>query len=70
MVSDYNGGCSMKKKYILSALSLLMVLPMLTGCWTMAAAGAGAYGGYQMKKEGYTLQNPVTKEEDKKKSTK
>lgn len=60
----------MKKKYILSALTLLMVLPMLTGCWTMAAAGAGAYGGYQMKKEGYTLQNPVTKEEDKKKSTK
>lgn len=41
----------MKMKYTLSVLSLLMVLPMLTGCWTMAAAGAGAYGGYQMKKK-------------------
>lgn len=60
----------MKTKYTLGVVALLLMLPMLTGCWTMAAAGAGAYGGYQMKKEGYTLQNPVTKEEDKKKSTK
>ncbi|MCE7914387.1 MAG: hypothetical protein DYH15_06790 [Nitrosomonas sp. PRO4] len=60
----------MKNKYTLGVVALLLMLPMLTGCWTMAAAGAGAYGGYQMKKEGYTLQNPVTKEEDKKKSTK
>lgn len=45
---------------------VLAVIPQLSGCWTVAAAGAGAYGGYQMKKEGYTLQNPVTKEEEKK----
>ena len=48
----------------------MMTLPLLSGCWMLAAAGAGAYGGYQMKKEGYTVQNPITKEEDKKKSTK
>lgn len=60
----------MKKKQILSALVSLMLLPLLSGCWMLAAAGAGAYGGYQMKKEGYTVQNPITKEEDKKKSTK
>jgi hypothetical protein len=28
----------------------------------LAAAGAGAYGGYVMKEKGYALQNPVTKE--------
>ena len=59
----------MKRKQILSAIVFLMILPLLSGCWMLAAAGAGAYGGYQMKKEGYTLQNPITKE-DKKKSTK
>ncbi len=57
-------------KQTVSVMIVLMVLPLLSGCWTVAAVGAGAYGGYQMKKEGYTLQNPVTKEEDKKKLTK
>lgn len=60
----------MKRKQILSAIVFLMILPLLSGCWMLAAGGAGAYGGYQMKKEGYTVQNPITKEEDKKKSTK
>lgn len=60
----------MKRKQILSIIVCLMSMPLLSGCWMLAAAGAGAYGGYQMKKEGYTVQNPVTKEEDKKKSTK
>lgn len=55
----------MKTKQTVIVMSVLMVIPLLSGCWTVAAAGAGAYGGYQMKKEGYTLQNPVTKEEKK-----
>ncbi len=59
----------MKRKQLLSAMVFLMILPLLSGCWMLAAAGAGAYGGYQMKKQGYTLQNPITKEGDKKKST-
>lgn len=28
----------------------------------LAAGGAGAYGGYKAKEEGYTLQNPIKKE--------
>lgn len=47
----------------------LTVMPILSGCWLAAAAGAGAYGGYKIKEKGYTIQNPVTKEKnDQKKS--
>lgn len=41
---------------------MLAVIPILSGCWLAAAAGAGAYGGYKMKEKGYTVQNPITKE--------
>lgn len=41
---------------------LLLVIPGLSGCWLLAAGGAGAYGGYKAKEEGYKLQNPITKE--------
>jgi len=50
------------KKQKLIAVVLLATLPLLSGCWTLVAAGAGAYGGYKMKEKGYTLQNPITKE--------
>lgn len=52
----------MKKKHIVTLIAVLPVIPLLTGCWTLVAAGAGAYGGYKMKENGYTLQNPITKE--------
>lgn len=52
----------MKKVQILGVITILMVLPFLSGCWTLVAVGAGAYGGYKMKENGYTLQNPITKE--------
>jgi uncharacterized protein YceK len=58
----------MKEKQILSMVAFLMILPLLSGCWTLVAAGAGAYGGYKMKENGYTLQNPVTKEKSRKSS--
>lgn len=58
----------MKKKQILSMATFLLILPLLSGCWTLVAAGAGAYGGYKMKEKGYTLQNPITKEKNKKSS--
>ena len=45
----------MRKKQILNTVALLMILPLLSGCWTLVAAGAGAYGGYKMKENGYTL---------------
>ncbi|WP_177257297.1 hypothetical protein [Nitrosovibrio sp. Nv17] len=41
---------------------LVLVLPSLSGCWLLAAGGAGAYGGYKAKEEGYTVQSPVKKE--------
>ena len=52
----------MKTKLMIRMIVLVAILPFLTGCWTLVAAGAGAYGGYKMKEHGYTLQNPVTKE--------
>lgn len=50
------------KTRILLYLGMLVMVPALSGCWLLAAGGAGAYGGYKAKEEGYTLQNPVTKE--------
>jgi hypothetical protein len=52
----------MNIKKIMRVAVLLAIMPMLSGCWLLAAAGVGAYGGYKMKEEGYTVQNPVTKE--------
>lgn len=56
----------MKTRQIVRVVALLIILPLLSGCWTLVAAGAGAYGGYKMKENGYTLQNPITKERSKK----
>ncbi len=44
-----------------SPVVLLFLLPLFSGCWYAAAAGAGAYGGYKAKEEGYTVQSPVKK---------
>lgn len=41
---------------------LLAMIPLLSGCWYLVAGGAGAYGGYKMKEKGYTVRNPVAKE--------
>ncbi|MBY0473473.1 MAG: hypothetical protein K2Q13_00240 [Nitrosomonas sp.] len=51
-----------KNKWVLRTITLSAALSLLSGCWTMAAVGAGAYGGYKMKEKGYTLQSPITKE--------
>lgn len=56
------------KQQILRVVIPLLLLPLLSGCWTLVAAGAGAYGGYKMKENGYTLQNPITKEKGGKSS--
>ena len=55
-----------KNKRVASLLLLITLRHFLSGCWTLVAAGAGAYGGYKMKEKGYTLQNPITKEKTKK----
>lgn len=53
---------AMKARKWVSVAVLLLVVPAMSGCWLLAAGGAGAYGGYKMKEEGYTVQNPVKKE--------
>jgi hypothetical protein len=52
----------MKARTLLYLVTLLLTVPMLSGCWLLAAAGVGAYGGYKANEEGYTLQSPVKKE--------
>ncbi|MEO7464124.1 MAG: hypothetical protein ABIV42_01460 [Nitrosospira sp.] len=52
----------MKARKLIHMGMLLLVVPALSGCWLLAVGGAGAYGGYKMKEEGYTVQNPVKKE--------
>lgn len=54
-----------KNKRVTRLLLLIIIIPLLSGCWTLVAVGAGAYGGYKMKEKGYTLQNPITKEKTK-----
>ncbi|WP_245738879.1 hypothetical protein [Nitrosomonas marina] len=52
----------MTRKCNLNAIMLVILVPLLSGCWMAVAAGAGAYGGYKMKEKGYTVQSPITKE--------
>ncbi|NPV05053.1 MAG: hypothetical protein HPY67_10020 [Syntrophaceae bacterium] len=56
----------MSVRQIVACTALLLVFPALSGCWYVAAAGAGAYGGYKAKESGYSLQSPVTKDGAKK----
>ncbi|MBY0475187.1 MAG: hypothetical protein K2Q13_09030 [Nitrosomonas sp.] len=50
------------KLKLMRCLVTLLVIPLMSGCWLLAVGGAGAYGGYKAKEEGYELRNPVTKE--------
>ncbi len=56
----------MTARKLVACAVLFFVLPALSGCWYVAAAGAGAYGGYKAKEAGYSVQNPVTKDGSKK----
>jgi len=60
---------AMMKTKILRFVAVLLVVPVLSGCWLLAVGGAGAYGGYKAKEEGYGLQNPITKEKKENKTT-
>ncbi len=53
----------MKNKRIVIYLLLALMAPTLSGCWYVAAAGAGAAGGYIMRNKGYKVQAPVEKED-------
>lgn len=56
----------MKIRNLVIYFLLILLPPALSGCWYVAAAGAGAYGGYKMKEKGYKVQSPVEKETPKK----
>jgi len=55
---------------MIAGITIAFAIPYLSGCWFAAAAGAGAAGGYEAKKEGYGVQSPITKEKGKKESSK
>lgn len=60
----------MRKAQRVLCLGIILITTLsLSGCWLLAAGGAGAYGGYKMKEEGYTLKNPVTKEKPEERKT-
>lgn len=61
-------GVYVKRKQLMRLSVLIMLLPLLSGCWMAAAAGAGAYGGYKMKEKGYTVQSPITKKKESEKN--
>ena len=44
-------------------ITLIIVLPFLSGCWMAVAAGAGAYGGYKMKEKRLHRSKPDHQEE-------
>jgi hypothetical protein len=44
----------------LRLILLVSLLPALSGCWYVAAAGAGAGIGYYASEKGYKPQSPVT----------
>jgi hypothetical protein len=59
----------MKKRFFKLAL-LLLTFPALSGCWYVAAAGAGAAVTYYAVEKGYKVQSPVAHETPKKEQDK
>jgi hypothetical protein len=59
------GERKMMGKRFLWLVPLVLLLPALSGCWYVAAAGAGAAVGYYAVGKGYKVQSPVTYETPK-----
>jgi hypothetical protein len=59
------GEKKMMGKRFLWLVPLVLLLPALSGCWYVAAAGAGAAVGYYAVEKGYKVQSPVTYETPK-----
>ncbi len=60
----------MKLNRMIAGITIAFAIPYLSGCWFAAGAGAGAAGEYELKKKGYDIQSPITKEKGKKESSK
>jgi len=54
------------KKKVFRLILLVLAFPALSGCWYVAAAGAGAAVTYYAVDKGYKVQTPVTHETPKK----
>ena len=54
------------KKKVFKLILLVLAFPALSGCWYVAAAGAGAAVTYYAVDKGYKVQTPVTHETPKK----
>jgi len=50
------------KRRVFRLMLLIFLFPALSGCWYVAAAGAGAAVAYYAVQEGYKVQSPVTHE--------
>jgi hypothetical protein len=53
------------KKTFFRLMLLVSTFPALSGCWYVAAAGAGAAVTYYAVEKGYKVQTPVTHETPK-----
>ena len=58
------------KKKVFRLILLVLAFPALSGCWYVAAAGAGAAVTYYAVDKGYKVQTPVTHETPKKQQEK
>jgi hypothetical protein len=54
------------KRSFLRLMLLVLICPALSGCWYVAAAGAGAAVAYYAVEKGYKVQSPVTHESPRK----
>jgi hypothetical protein len=54
------GEMTIMKRGFFRLMLLVLLLPTLSGCWYVAAAGAGAAIGYYASQKGYKAQSPVT----------
>ena len=50
------------KRSFLRLMLVVLAFPALSGCWYVAAAGAGAAVTYYAVEKGYKAQSPVTHE--------
>ena len=51
-------------KRLVLLIMVLTMTPMLSGCFFLLGATAGAAGGYVASEKGYKVQSPITKEEE------
>lgn len=54
-------------KCLVHLIIILIMIPMLSGCWFLLGAAGGGAGAYIARDKGYKVQNPVVSPDEKKK---